>query len=94
MKTAAVAMLAAATLANAQLLTLTSEPPLPQITAAAATASPESPVSDVKGLAFDRFYQVWLENTVSVDKRLLPSRFVDIVTRTTMTRLPTPTCSG
>ncbi|KAL3486349.1 acid phosphatase [Aspergillus germanicus] len=36
---------------------------LPEIAAAAATAVPESPVSNVQGLAFDRFYQLWMENT-------------------------------
>jgi acid phosphatase len=34
------------------------------IDAAAATQPALSPVTDVKGVAFDRFYQVWLENTV------------------------------
>jgi len=38
-------------------------PSLSAIESAAATASPLSPVSNVKGIAFDRFYQVWLENT-------------------------------
>lgn len=42
----------------------TVEPSLTQIEATAATASSLSPTSDVKGIAFDRFYQVWLENTV------------------------------
>lgn len=42
----------------------TSEPALAQISAAAATTKPEITTSDVKGLSFDRFYQVWLENIV------------------------------
>jgi acid phosphatase len=42
----------------------TIEPSLTQIEASAATAASLSPTSDVKGIAFDRFYQVWLENTV------------------------------
>jgi acid phosphatase len=42
----------------------TSEPALAQIQAAAATTKPEITTSNVKGLAFDRFYQVWLENIV------------------------------
>lgn len=46
------------------LVTTISEPSLSQIGAAAATVLPESPVSNVKGLSFDRFYQIWLENTV------------------------------
>ncbi|KAL2824066.1 phosphoesterase family-domain-containing protein [Aspergillus pseudoustus] len=36
---------------------------LSEIAAAAATAVPESPVSNVPGLAFERFYQLWMENT-------------------------------
>jgi acid phosphatase len=43
----------------------TTEPALADIEAAAATTLPYSPVSNVKGVAFDRFIQVWLENTVS-----------------------------
>jgi len=57
-------MLAAASMAVAQTIQ-TSEPALPQIQAAAATTLPLSPTSNVKGVAFDRFIQVWLENTVS-----------------------------
>lgn len=63
MKRALASLLAAAVLARAEIAT-TSEPALAQITGAAATTNPESPISDVKGLAFDRFYQVWLENIV------------------------------
>jgi acid phosphatase len=37
---------------------------LSAIEAAAATAAAGSPTSNVKGVAFDNFYQVWLENTV------------------------------
>jgi acid phosphatase len=43
----------------------TIQPSLTAIEATAATAPALSPVSDVKGAAFDRFFQVWLENTVS-----------------------------
>ena len=64
MKATIATLLAAAVMARAQVAT-TSEPALAQITTAAATTKPESPVSNVKGLAFDRFYQVWLENIVS-----------------------------
>jgi len=39
-----------------------SRPSKPEIEAAAATAAVLSPTSNVKGIAFDRFYQVWLEN--------------------------------
>lgn len=35
-----------------------------EIDAARATVQPFSPVSNVKGLAFDRFAQIWIENTV------------------------------
>lgn len=63
MKVAVVPLLAAAVLARAEVAT-TTEPPLSQITEAAASIKPVSPVSDVRGLAFDRFYQVWLENIV------------------------------
>lgn len=42
-----------------------SMPSLAEIEQAAATAVPYSPVSNVKGLAFDRFTQIWFENTVS-----------------------------
>lgn len=60
----AVLLLAAAGAAVAQLAT-TSEPALSDIHAAAATVVPSSPTSNVEGLAFKRFYQVWLENIVS-----------------------------
>lgn len=62
----AVLLLAAAGAASAQLIT-TSEPPLADIQAAAATAVPSSPVSDVQGIAFKNFYQIWLENVVSIN---------------------------
>ncbi|CEJ54249.1 Putative Acid phosphatase PHOa [Penicillium brasilianum] len=61
MKAVIATLLAAATLAQAQVAT-TSEPSVSDINKAAATTLPESPTSDVKGLAFNRFYQVWLEN--------------------------------
>ncbi|KAK5465298.1 hypothetical protein LTS15_001861 [Exophiala xenobiotica] len=41
----------------------TVEPSTAAIASAEATVKPLSPKSNVKGLAFDRFYQVWLENT-------------------------------
>lgn len=40
----------------------TIEPSLASIQAAAATATPLSSTSNVQGLAFNRFYQLWLEN--------------------------------
>ncbi|KAL2015029.1 hypothetical protein VTK56DRAFT_6443 [Thermocarpiscus australiensis] len=41
----------------------TVEPALSSIYAAQATATPQSPVSNVHGKAFDRIVQIWLENT-------------------------------
>lgn len=61
MKPCIAAFLTAASLAYAEIAT-EEKPSLSEIEAAAATTLPYSPVSDVKGLAFDRFYQVWLEN--------------------------------
>ena len=55
--------LAASTIASASIAT-TSEPALTEIRAAEATSLPETTNSNVKGLVFDRFYQVWLENIV------------------------------
>ncbi|KAE8354055.1 acid phosphatase PHOa [Aspergillus coremiiformis] len=56
-----IASLLTASLAYAQTAT-ESEPSLSDIQGAAATTKPYSPVSSVTGLAFDKFYQVWLEN--------------------------------
>ena len=64
MKFTIVGVLAMAALV-AGLTATTSEPALAQIEAAAATTKPEITTSGVKGLSFDRFYQVWLENIVS-----------------------------
>ncbi|KAJ5586951.1 Acid phosphatase [Penicillium hispanicum] len=73
MKATLVTLLAAAAVAHAGVAT-TSEPAMTQIKAAQATSLPEIATSNVKGLAFDRFYQVWLENIVRDDpKQLLQS---------------------
>lgn len=40
-------------------------PTAAEIAAARASVLPYSPVSNVKGLAFDRFVDIWIENTVS-----------------------------
>lgn len=64
MKLLALILLGAASVARAAVAT-TSEPAMTEIQQARATTLPESPTSDVKGLAFNRFYQVWLENIVS-----------------------------
>lgn len=63
MKILIMGLLAMAAVAVGQIATV-SEPALEQIHAAAATTKPELTTSSVKGLAFDRFYQVWLENIV------------------------------
>lgn len=57
------AILAVLNVATAATIT-TSEPSLPEIQAAQATTLPETTNSDVGGVAFDRFYQIWLENIV------------------------------
>lgn len=54
------AFLSGLALASASLET----PSQAEIDAARATVQPFSPVSNVKGLAFDRFAQIWIENTV------------------------------
>ncbi|RWQ98521.1 phosphoesterase family-domain-containing protein [Paecilomyces variotii] len=54
-------ILATASLALAATSTV-EEPTLQEIEAAAATTLPLSPVSNVKGVAFNKFYQIWLEN--------------------------------
>ncbi|KAJ6102143.1 hypothetical protein N7486_004570 [Penicillium sp. IBT 16267x] len=54
-------LLATAAVAFAGLTTI-SEPALSDIVKAQATTLPEVTTSNVKGLAFDRFFQVWLEN--------------------------------
>jgi len=46
-------------------------PSLAEVEAAAATVVPYSPVSNVKGLAFDKFHQIWFENQVSQLDQLL-----------------------
>jgi acid phosphatase len=55
----------------------TVQPTLTAIEAAAATQAVLSPVSNVKGVAFDRFIQVWLENTVC-DAKCAVRCFVDV----------------
>jgi acid phosphatase len=40
-------------------------PTAAEIAVAKASVLPYSPVSNVKGLAFDRFVDIWIENTVS-----------------------------
>lgn len=64
MKPVLYTLLATAAVALAGLATVT-EPALSDIKEAQATTRPEVTTSDVKGLVFDRFFQVWLENIVS-----------------------------
>ncbi|EAW08372.1 acid phosphatase PHOa [Aspergillus clavatus NRRL 1] len=61
MKSQVAALLATASLAYAQTAT-EKEPSLPAIQSAAASIQPFSPVSNVQGIAFNRLFQVWLEN--------------------------------
>jgi hypothetical protein len=65
----------------------TIEPTLTQILATQATAPALSPVSNVKGVAFDRFIQIWLENTVSSESRKLELNIELILTHIPMTGL-------
>jgi acid phosphatase len=59
------AFLALAGLAASAAIT-TTEPSLPQIQQAQATAVAGTWTSNVKGKALDRFYQIWLENVVGI----------------------------
>lgn len=59
-------------LASARTIPATDDmPSLAEVEAAAATVVPYSPVSNVKGLAFDKFHQIWFENQVSQFDQLL-----------------------
>lgn len=59
-------------LALASAKTITEEQPTEaEIQAARASVLPYSPVSNVKGKAFDRFVNIWIENTVSSSLHLL-----------------------
>ncbi|KAJ5746457.1 hypothetical protein N7520_011639 [Penicillium odoratum] len=61
MKLIFLTLLATVSLALASVAT-TSEPAMSDFMKAQATILPAAPISDVKGLVFDHFYQVWLEN--------------------------------
>lgn len=63
MKSSIALFLASASLVYSQTSNVT-EPSLSDIRAAAVSTKPSSPVSNVPGLSFDRFFQVWLENIV------------------------------
>lgn len=73
----------------------TTEPPLAAIQRAQATTVPQTWTSNVTGKSFDRFYQIWLENVVSIPCVL--QCFVAILTvnaRTMSMLRMTPTSSG
>lgn len=53
----------------------TIEPAATAISASAASSTPLSPTSDVKGKGFDRIVQIWLENTVSHHVLFNPTQF-------------------
>ncbi|KAL2871095.1 acid phosphatase PHOa [Aspergillus lucknowensis] len=61
MKSLPAALFGAMASVFAQIAT-TTEPSPSDIAASAATTEPYSPVSNVEGLAFNRFFQVWFEN--------------------------------
>lgn len=42
------------------------DPSAQEIAKSRATVQPHSPVSNVEGLAFNRFVNIWLENTVGI----------------------------
>lgn len=65
MKSFVATLLATASLGYAQTAT-EQEPFLSAIESAAASIQPYSPVSNVEGVAFNRFFQVWLENIVCI----------------------------
>lgn len=68
-----VALFALASVAQAATIT-TTEPPLAAIERAQATVVPQTWTSNVTGKAFDRFYQIWLENVVSWEENSYLSR--------------------
>jgi hypothetical protein len=72
----------------------TIQPSLASIYAAQATATSLSPVSDVKGQAFDRIIQIWLENTVSHTRVIFRSQSLILIFRTLTKLLQTQICNG
>lgn len=59
------AFVGALALAGAKTIPASDEyPSASEIASAQASVLPYSPVSNVKGLAFNRFAQIWIENTV------------------------------
>jgi hypothetical protein len=72
----------------------TIEPSLASIYATQATATSLSPVSNVKGAAFDRIVQIWLENTVGQICLEFKRQLLMVLFRT-MIKLPqTQICNG
>lgn len=96
MKSSVALLLASVAWASAQ-TAHESEPSLAEIREAAATTQPYSPVSFVPGRAFDRFYQVWLENIVCLAclaRTLCFLRLIRHLPRTTKTPPPMRISSG
>lgn len=88
------ALLALAGLAAGATIT-TSEPALADIKKAQATTVPQTWTSNVEGKAFNRFYQVWLENVVSILAGINCFDRCLILIARTLAMLPrTPTSSG
>jgi hypothetical protein len=72
----------------------TIQPALSSIYAAQATAVPLSPVSNVKGAAFDRIVQIWLENTVRQVRVALRAQTLTTEFRTMIKLLQIQICNG
>ncbi len=72
----------------------TIEPAVASIYATQATATPLSPVSNVKGAAFDRIVQIWLENTVHQIRFAVNYEKLINESRTTAKLLPIQICNG
>lgn len=72
----------------------TTEPPLAAIEKAQATTLPQAWTSNVTGKAFDRFYQIWLENVVSIRATTTYATRAHVYHRITAMLPLTPTRSG
>jgi hypothetical protein len=72
----------------------TIQPSLASIYAAQATATSLSPVSNVKGQAFDRIIQIWLENTVGHIRVIFRSQSLIVMFRTLTKLLQIQICNG
>ena len=72
----------------------TIQPALTSILATQATTVPLSPVSNVKGVAFDRIVQIWLENTVTSLRVVRSGQMLTFGRRTTQRLQQTQICNG